>query len=47
MSKAIGTTTWRPEPKHKKTSQANFKASYKRSSTNKSNRKKLYRGQGK
>jgi hypothetical protein len=46
MSRAIGTQTWRPEPKRKKTSQATFKASYKKSSANKSSRKKLYRGQG-
>lgn len=46
MSKAIGTMTWKPSPKHKRTSQATFKASHKRSSSNKHNRKKLYRGQG-
>ncbi len=34
MSKAIGTITWKPTPKHKKTTQASFKASHKRSSTN-------------
>ena len=30
MSKAIGTTTWRPQAIRKKTSQATFKAAYKR-----------------
>jgi len=46
MSKAIGTITWKPTPKHKRTTQATIKASHKRSSTNKHDTRKLYRGQG-
>ena len=46
MSKAIGTMTWKPSPKHKRTSQTNIKSSHKKSSTNKKDNRKMYRGQG-
>ena len=44
----IGTATWKPEPKHKKTSQGATKRSLKMSSMNKSKKRsfKNYRGQG-
>jgi hypothetical protein len=43
MNKAIGTITWKPTPKHKRTT---LKSSHKRSSTNKHDTRKMYRGQG-
>lgn len=47
MAKLAG-TAWKPEPKHKKTSQGATKGSIKRSSMNKSKKRsyKPYKGQG-
>lgn len=48
VKSGIGNTSWKPEPKHKKTSQGKTKRSIKMSSMNKSNKRsfKNYRGQG-